>query len=229
MTRQLTLSGKVEPHLSSIEDLYQEGFNNFEMYLSTDILDNTSVKDILETCDESPGTFTSVHTPHVDIEQSNCKKYYEQTDRIADELDSVLVFDSNPTSIRYAPIIYPPSDINASKYGYENDPSVSSYYLETTHLGEEYPIVLDTAHIHMSDPEYVSFIEKLLENYESLVPEFHLADAIRSQDGLAFGEGTVPIEEIVNLLQTYEFSGPVVLETSQDTQPDALEFVKEIL
>lgn len=229
MTHNLTLTGKVEPELHSIEQLYEQGFTAFEMYLNTNMLDNRSVKDILEVCDSSPGEFTSVHTPHISIQQDDPKEYYRKTDRIAAELDSPLVFDSNPTSTRYGPTVYPQTDIKAPEYGYENDPSISSYYLETTHLPNGNNLVFDTAHMHMSEPEYITFIEMILENYQSMVPVIHLADGIRTKDGLPFGEGTVPIEHIVNLLQVYEYSGPIVLETSQETQPDALEFVEQLI
>lgn len=229
MNTSYTIAGKCEPDIDSVEKLHNEGFENFELYLNTDILDNNTVNSIVSTCKSAPGSFVNVHTPHININEPNCKSYFKQTDEIANKLDSTFVFDSNPTSTRYAPTLYPTNDIQSSSYGYENDPSISSYYLELTHLSQGLPLVLDTAHLHMSEPEYLPFIEKLLENYQSLIPAIHLADGIRTKDGLPFGEGSVPLKRIINLLETHDYSGNVVLETSQKTQPEALQFVKETI
>lgn len=57
----------------------------------------------------------------------------------------------------------------------------------------------------------------------------HLADGIRTNDGVPFGEGTVDIEGILNLLETHDYEGLVVLEVPLDSQPEALELVTEYL
>jgi sugar phosphate isomerase/epimerase len=227
-TPSFTIAGKCEPDKEAFSNLYESGFTNFELYLNTTILDSLSVDEIVSECTSAPGNVVAVHTPHFNI-QENGKKYLQVTDTIAAELEAAVIFDSNPTSTRYIPSVYPTSDISASVYGYENDPSISKFYLETYHLGNELPLVLDTAHLHMSERTYIPFIEQVLSVYQDLIPVVHLAEATRVNDGLPYGSGSVELQRIVEILDTYNYSGIVTIETSQETQPEGLQFVKDVL
>lgn len=220
------IAGKCEPKIDSFTILEDAGFTNFELYLNTTILDNRSIEDIVSVCNSIDSTIVTVHTPHISLTEG-CKEYYEKTDEIASQLNAVLVFDSNPTSTRYGPQTY---SINKSsaEIGYENDPGISAYYLQNYHLNNGYKLVLDTAHLHMSETDWSSIFETLLSSYQEQIPAIHLADGTKNRDGVAFGKGTVPIKEIVNLLDLYEYTGIVVLETAQEDQPKALNFIKNL-
>ena len=225
----LTLAGKCEPDKETIQELHSSGFDNFEMYLNTNILSNNTVSEIVTVCKSSPGSFVSVHTPHVDLSENTHQAYFRKTDKIADKLDAVLIIDSNPTSTRSIQSIYPPEEVLSSKSGYENDPGFGSFYLERNHLERDIPLVIDTAHLYMSEKNYLSFIEMALQKYQSLIPAMHLAEGHRTQDGLPFGQGSVNLKRILELLVKYDYSNPITLETSQETQPDALKFAQETL
>lgn len=222
----MKLAGKCEPDVDTINGLVDAGFDHIELYLTPRILDEQDA--IVEQCKDSDANIATVHTPHVDI-GADPTDYLHQTNRIAAELNATLVVDSNPTSTRYTPDIIPDSAIDAPSYGYENDPSVSAYYLRLNHLDQGLPLVLDTAHIHMTEPDYLAFIESLLATYDTdLLPVIHLADGTRTNDGLPLGDGTIDLAAIVDMLYTYEYEGTVVLETPQSAQPDALEFVQSL-
>lgn len=224
----LKLAGKVEPDTEKLNEFSDYGFNHFELYLSTSILDEMSVEEIVTNCKKADPNIATVHTPHVSTEKSS-KKYFKKTDEIAEALDAVLVFDSNPTSTRYAPDIFPSNAITAPTHGYENDPGTSEYYLKNFHLQNDLPLVLDTAHLHMSESTILPFVEELLSACETeQLPVVHLADGTIQNDGVAFGDGSVDIASVVNLLETYDYEGVVVLEVPQSAQAEALETVKDL-
>lgn len=223
----MKLAGKCEPDAETINGLVVEGFDHIELYLNTTILDEQ--EDIVEQCEKSDANVVTVHTPHINI-NTDTLDYYRQTSEIAEALDATLVLDSNPTSTRYIPNLLPDSAIDAPSHGYENDPSISSYYMRVNHLEQGLPLVLDTAHLHMSEGEYLTFIESILSTYDTdLIPAIHLADGTRTNDGVAFGDGTIDLAAIVDFLDKYAYEGPVILETPQSAQPDALEFVKSVI
>ncbi|MFB6180695.1 MAG: sugar phosphate isomerase/epimerase family protein [Candidatus Nanohalobium sp.] len=225
----MKIAGKLPPEKKKFEKLYNEGFDHFELYLTETQLENNSADEIIEVCQDSAGQIVSVHTPHIEAD-TDPRPYFRQADEIAAKLSAVLIFDSNPIGTRYAPKVYPSSDAVAETVGYENDPSVSKYYLRNFHLSNEHSLVLDTAHIHMSEETYLPFIEALLQNYSvNEVPVIHLADGTRQNDGVPLGEGTVNIKAIVDLLETYEYSGPVVLEVMPSKQPEALQKIHSFI
>lgn len=223
----MRLAGKCEPDAERIKRLSEAGFENIELYLDTTILDNQD--DIIQQCRDSDVTVATVHTPHLDFNSTEVE-YYKMADEIAAELDATLVLDSWPISTISLPNLMPESDINAPRHGYENNPSISSYYMRVNHLEQDLPLILDTAHLHMSESSYVPFLENILATYTvEQIPAIHLADGKRTVDGLPYGQGTIDIETIVMLLERYNYDGPVVLETTQTHQPDALKRVREYL
>lgn len=225
----MKLTGKVEPDRDTINEFVDYGYDYFELYLDTEILDNHTVDEIVEECELSNGEIATVHTPHIGVDTPSTP-YYDMTDEIANRLDAVFVLDSNPISTEGMARVLPEEKISADEFGYENDPSVSKYYIKNFQLSKDYPIVFDTAHMHMSEEVYLPFLEYLLQNLTvEELPAIHLADGVRNNDGLPFGDGTVDIEKIVNLLDTYDYEGPVVLETYQEHQKDALDIVQGYL
>lgn len=225
----MKLAGKIRPDIDMINEFVANGFTNFELHLKTNTIDNLGTEQIIENCKQSDGVFTTVHTPHTNDKQS-AKKYIRKTDEIASALKSTLVMDSNPTSTRYLPNIYPKNEISAPSYGYENDPSVSSYYIKNYHLPNNYPLILDTAHLHMSESDIQPIIEELLSTHTvEEIPAIHLADGTTQNDGIAYGKGTIDIKNTIDLIDKYNYSGPVVLEKPKETQKDALTLVEETL
>jgi sugar phosphate isomerase/epimerase len=223
------VAGKCEPSHESFEHLHDAGFAAFELYLDTPTLRDRGVTDVVAECRASPGEVVAVHTPHVALDGTDADRRFEQADEVAAELGAALVFDANPTSTRYAPNLYPDGRVRAPAHGYENDPSVSAFYLETTHLGGGRPLVLDTAHLHMSEATYLPFVERVLATHADRVPVVHLADGTRVDDGLPFGEGTVPLADVLGLLEAYDYDGVVTLEAPRSAQPDALAFCERVL
>lgn len=226
----MNIAGKIEPEKEKLDEWHATGFDAVELFLTTAMLDSRGVTDILETCEAAPIEIASVHTPHVAFDDADTSQYVDATDTLAAELDASLVIDMNPTSTRYTPSLFPPDQLDAPRLGYENDPGVSPYYLRVNHLDQGYPLVLDTAHLHMSSDSYQSFIEDIADSSaESMLPVIHLADGTRVNDGLPFGDGTVDLEQIAQTLAEKEYPGTVVLETPVHAQHDALDDVQRWL
>ena len=223
----LTIAGKCEPETEQLDRLEKAGFTAVELYTSTEMLDNRSVRDIIDTCTTHSLDIVSVHTPHLDINNDRTD-YFSITDTIATKLQSTLVLDAYPLSIYATRNLYPPETISAENYGYENDPSVSKFYIRANHL-PDYPLILDTAHLHMSEESYIPFIEELIANYSERIPVIHLAEGTRKDDGKPFEQGTVELKRIIRLLDRYNYSNPVVLETPKKDQSEALEFSNSFL
>lgn len=220
--------GKCEPEPEALEHKAEIGFDSIELYLSKSILDEMSVDEILDNCHNASVSIDTVHTPHIKA-QHNPLPYFELTDTIASELDAVMVLDSNPTGMRYLADVYPPEQISADTFGYENNPSDSAKYISQFHLKNGLPLILDSAHLHMSTDNTEQVFENLLEQYPDQITGIHLADGTQQDDGWKFGTGTIDIARLVEVIEAYEYDGPVVLETSQDVQEDALQFVQSQL
>lgn len=217
--------GKVEPDVEKMNEMYSWGFDAMELYLNREILEQNSVSEIVSTCEQAEIEVEAVHTPHVDVTKP-IKKYYQQTDEIANALEAILVLDSNPMSTRYMHNVYTPEEIISDQFGYENDPSVSGYYLLNYHLAEmELPLVLDTAHSHMSDENILPTVEKAIANYKEQIPLVHLADGDILDDGHDFGDGTVPLRKVLQILEVYDYDGFVTLETDTSAQEAALNYI----
>jgi|AntRauMinimDraft_4_1070384.scaffolds.fasta_scaffold01146_6 sugar phosphate isomerase/epimerase len=221
----MNISGKRDP--TKLNELKNDGFDSAELYITKEMLDTL---DIIELCKNSDVNISSVHTPHIDIGKSKNIEYYKKSDIIANKLDATLILHSNPTSTLLLSRIYPPENVVSNKYGYENIPDVSSYFMKNYLLNQKYPLVLDTAHLHIAEENYLPFIESILTQYDSnMIPTIHLADGTRKNDGIGFGEGTVDLENILKIIDNCDYNGSVVLEAPVDAQPDALSFVKNVL
>lgn len=223
----MKVAGKSDPW--SLDEVYQEGFEHVELYLNTKILNSNSINEIVQLCKNADVNIASVHTPHISLEDEKQIQYFEKTDEIASLLNAVLVLDSNPTSTRYLMNFMPVSSIDSETFGYENDPSVSEYYTKNYHLEKGYPLVYDTAHMHMSERDQIEMLEYLLQTQKTeMLPAIHMADGTLHNDGVAFGEGSINLSKSVDLLHTYDYQGVVVLETPREAQQEALEFFNDV-
>lgn len=221
----MNIAGKREP--SKLNELKNEGFDNCELYLTKSMIDNLNIVDL---CKESNLNITSVHTPHINIKKSKNILYYKKTDIIADKLDATLVLHSNPTSMLLLTRIYPPENIISKSYGYENLPDVSSYFMENYILKQNYPLVLDTAHLHMAEKNYFDFFKSILKQYNSnIIPVIHLADGTRTNDGIEFGTGEIDLNKFLDIIQEYNYKGSVVLEFPVKNQESALNTVENYI
>jgi sugar phosphate isomerase/epimerase len=223
----MKLASKVEPRSDRLKEAYQKGFEHTELYLTTEMLDKRD--DIVDVCKRSRINIASVHTPHCKAEQ-NPLPYYRKSDRLAKELDATLVIDSAPIGMSMMrDMVLPPSEISAQSYGYENNPSDSEHYIRVNHLGKGHRLILDTAHINMTEKEYLPFIEECLSIYSAEeIPVIHLADGTLNDDGVPLGDGTVDVPAIVNLIDKYDYGGTVVLEVMQEHQEPAREIVESL-
>lgn len=201
-----------------------EYFDSAELYLeSPDVLDE--YQRVLRDCRNADISIKAVHTPHIRFNQP-VQPVLKKTDELAAALNAVLVLDSNPVGTRYIRKYTPQSDT----YGIENDPSVSPYYLKKSHLYNDQPLVLDTAHLHMSVEDTLGAFDELIANHTvEEIPVVHLADGSSRADGLEYGAGDLNLDAILISLRNHEYEGLVVLEFPTHNQIEALESVHETL
>lgn len=223
----MKIAGKCKPTQSGFKRVLNDGFKYAELYLTKNILDNTNVVD---KCKNSNLNIVSVHTPHINTNFKSARQYYKQTDAIANELDATLVLHSNPFSTFSLINFYGHEEITSDSFGYENHPDVSSYFIQNYQLDNEYPLILDTAHLHIAEETYIDFISSIVLEYNSnLIPIIHLSDGTRKNDGLDFGDGSVNLEKIINILNNCNYDGCIVLESPIDNQSEALNMINNII
>lgn len=212
----MIVAGKCPPEKEELEAAAERGFEKIELYLEKDHLED--VESRAEVVDQSPVEVVSVHTPHVTLEQS---EYFLKADRLASMLDAFLVFHS-----QYLHHVHIPEleklDIE-SDYGYEINPGSSLRIVEATILDQGHNLVLDTAHLYMGEENYLEEMERVLDNQESRIPLIHLCDSTRLEDGLAFGDGDIEMEQICQVIDDSGFDGILVLEVMPEDQGYALE------
>lgn len=90
-------------------------------------------------------------------------------------------------------------DLSAS-YGYENVPCASVFHLENMILEAGYNLVLDTAHLYMSEKEYFEQLAYLFLEYQDQIELIHLCDSTYQEDGLPFGEGQMNLKRTTRLV-----------------------------
>lgn len=86
--------------------------------------------------------------------------------------------------------------------------------------------MLDTAHLFLAEPEYLTTLERLFDAYPSQIDIVHLSDATPVRDGLAFESGQVDLDSTASLLKRV-FDGTVILEVMPDEQAAALAQFRE--
>ena len=211
--RGFTVAGKAPPEASELESARARGFGVVELYL-----ERTHLQDIaatVETVRASEVAVSSVHTPHVPIDEP---QWLRRADRLADALDAYLVVHSNRI-INAATAELDRLDFR-SEYGYENNPGASERHVLNVILHRGHEFVLDTAHLYMAERNYLEAAERLLTEYGDQIRVVHLCDSTLTDDGLAFGEGTVDLPALTRLLKR-KFEGLLVLEVMPEAQAAA--------
>jgi len=103
---------------------------------------------------------------------------------------------------------------------------MSVYSLQNLVLDRGHDLVLDTAHLYMAEPAYLDALSELLQAYGDRIQVVHFTDGTVLEDGLAFGDGDIPLERTAEILNEH-FDGAVVLEVMPEDQADARRRVLE--
>ena len=217
-TSELTLVGKCEPEPAALRAAAERGFDAVELYLERAHLDDFETT--VAAVRDGPVAVATVHTPHVTPDETG---YYELADDLAVALDAYLVLHSKYVLHAFAP------EIEAigfdAPHGHENNTGASVMHLEEMILAEETDLVLDTAHLYTAERDYQSALQYLFKTYSGRIGAVHLNDGTRRKDGLPFGAGDIDLRATVETIRESAFTGPVVLEVSQDAQAIARETV----
>ncbi|MFB6216723.1 MAG: sugar phosphate isomerase/epimerase family protein [Candidatus Nanohaloarchaea archaeon] len=214
----MKIAGKCPPEPDELEAAGKRGFDQVELYIEREHLDN--FYQTLRRIRNADVEAISVHTPHVHIKDQ--KAYFLLAEKLANELDAFLVFHSQYMHHVHIPQLEelelePP-------YGYENNPGASKRHLEENILNQGYPMVLDTAHFFMSDPEsYVEGMRDLIESYTNQIGLIHICDSTVTEDGLAFESGEMDMEAVSRMIEASSFDGILVMEVMPEHQKDAME------
>ncbi len=214
----MIIAGKCPPEPDELRAAKERGFEKIELYIERKHLDH--FKKTLRHIRDAEVEVVSIHTPHVHIDDQ--KAYFWLAEMLANKLDAFLVFHSQYMHHVHIPQLEeleldPP-------YGYENNPGASKRHLEENILKKDYPMVLDTAHFYMSDPEnYVENLKDLIETYTGQIQLIHLCDSTTTDDGLAFETGEMDMEAVSQMINDSGFNGIIVLEVMPEHQEDAME------
>lgn len=211
----MIITGKCLPEKEELKAARERGFENVELYLEKKHLNN--LQETLRTLEKSDVEVVSIHTPHVHLDN---KGYMLLADQLAQELDAYLVFHSQYMHHTHIPNLEK-LEIE-SEYGYENNPGVSTTFLENAIIDSGYEMVLDTAHFYLGDhtPEET---KKFLEQNVDQISLIHLCDSSNTKDGLAFGEGVMDMEKICQIIDESDFDGILVFEVMPEHQKEALQ------
>ncbi|GCF12828.1 hypothetical protein Harman_07630 [Haloarcula mannanilytica] len=213
------LVGKCPPSPDALAAAADRGFDSVELHLRPSDLD--SVEATAETVERSPVTALSVHTLHA---RPDDPEPFRQSDALADRLDAYLVVHSQYAQHTHTEQL-DAYDFSAP-YGYENNPGMSGHSLRNLVLDRGHDLVLDTAHLYMAEPAYLDALSGLLREYGDQIQVVHFTDGTSLEDGLAFGDGDIPLERTADALDAH-FDGAVVLEVMPDDQADARRRVLE--
>ncbi|MDQ2071551.1 sugar phosphate isomerase/epimerase family protein [Haloarcula sp. NS06] len=217
----MNLVGKCPPTPAKLDAAADRGFDSVELHLRPSDLDD--VPATAATVEESPVSATSVHTLHARPDDPDP---FRQSDALAQRLDAYLVVHSQYAQHTHTTQL--DSYDFTAPCGYENNPGASQFSLANLLLDRGHDLVLDTAHLFMSEPAYLESLTTLLRDYGDQIQVVHFTDSTVLTDGLAFGDGDIPLEPTAGVLNTH-FDGAVVLEVMPDDQADARRRVLEWL
>ena len=211
--REITVAGKAPPEADELESARARGFDVVELYLERAHLRDVAAT--IETARAAEVAVSSVHTPHVPVDEP---EWLRRADRLADALDAYLVVHSN----RIINAATPELDRLGfrAEYGYENNPGASERHLSSVILDRGHEFVLDTAHLYMAEQNHVEVTERLLTEYGKRINVVHLCDSTLTDDGLAFEAGTMEMPAVARVLKR-KFEGVLVLEVMPDEQAAA--------
>ncbi|MFB6224713.1 MAG: sugar phosphate isomerase/epimerase family protein [Haloarcula sp.] len=158
------------------------------------------------------GDVSPVHT------RPDSPEPFQRSSALADRLDAYLVVHSQYAQHTHTEQL--DSYDFTAPYGYENNPGMSVHSLRNLILDRGHDLVLDTAHLFIAEPAYLDALSSLLRKYGDQINVVHFTDGTLLDDGLAFGDGDIPLERTADILDTH-FEGAVVLEVMPDDQADA--------
>ncbi|KAA9398614.1 sugar phosphate isomerase/epimerase [Haloarcula sp. CBA1130] len=217
----MNLVGKCPPSPAKLNAAADRGFDSVELYLRPADLDDIAAT--AATVEQSPVSAASVHTLHA---RPDDPEPFRQSDALAQRLDAYLVVHSQYAQHTHTGLL--DSYDFTAPYGYENNPGMSVYSLQNLLLDRGHDLVLDTAHLFMAEPTYLDALSGLLREYGDQIQVVHFTDGTSLEDGLAFGDGDIPLERTAEVLAAH-FDGAVVLEVMPDYQADARRHVLEWL
>ena len=211
----MIIAGKCPPEEEEIKQTIERGFDKVELYLEKHHLDQ--FQKTVRVLEESEVEVVSIHTPHVNLDD---KGYIVLADQLAQRMGAYLVFHSQYMHHTHIPKL---EELEIqSDYGYENNPGVSSTFLEKSILDRGHEMVLDTAHFYLGDHSPEDMGNFLTENMDN-VSVIHLCDSSDTKDGLGFGQGVMEMEKICQVIDQSGFNGILVLEVMPEHQKDAFE------
>jgi sugar phosphate isomerase/epimerase len=217
----MNLVGKCPPSPAKLDAAANRGFDSVELHLRPADLDDVATT--AARVEQSPVSAASVHTLHA---RPDDPAPFRQSNALADRLDAYLVVHS-----QYAQHTHT-EQLDAygftAPYGYENNPGMSVHSLRNLLLDRGHDLVLDTAHLYMAEPAYLDALSGLLRDYGDRIQVVHFTDSTSLEDGLAFGDGDIPLKRTADVLDAH-FDGAVVLEVMPDDQADARRRVLEWL
>jgi len=215
MHQGITIAGKAPPEPDELDRAIARGFDAIELYLERSHLEDVDAT--IGLLEAVAVEVVSVHTPHVPIDEP---EWLHRSDRLADALGAYLVVHSNRIVHTFTP------ELEAldfrSEHGYEHNPGISERHIRSTVLDRDHELVLDTAHLYMAERDYRSVTEGLLREFGDQLRVVHLCDSRLRNDGLGFGDGSMDMRTLSELLGQY-FEGTLVLEVMPDRQREARE------
>jgi sugar phosphate isomerase/epimerase len=216
----MDLVGKTGPDTEQIATVANAGFDAVELYLSTDHLD--AYEQTRETVDSIDMDIVSVHTPHVADDQTD---YIKQTVELADRYDALLLFHSSSIPVRDAVSIG--QDLDYDTIAYENHSDMTADELFEQVIDQGANLGLDVAHLYRATApnQYNKHLPALLDAAVHL----HLCDAQEAADNLPPGDGTIPMEQVIDDITASTYDGPVVLEVMPEDQTAMREQVDQYL
>ncbi|WP_435152455.1 sugar phosphate isomerase/epimerase family protein [Haladaptatus sp. DFWS20] len=218
----MTVVGKCPPSVDELEAAAERGFDAVELHLTTE--DLNEFEETVSVCRDAPVDIASAHTPHVGLESA---AYIQRTNDLCHRLDATLVVHSSKIPVSNIGSVIAAVDFTVP-HGFENSTGHSVHFLETVLLDRNRPLVLDTAHLYMAEPDYLSALRGLLDEYADRIPVIHCCDGTKYEDGLAFGTGTMRMERVISIIDDF-YDGIVVLEVMPDEQVHGLEMYREVI
>jgi hypothetical protein len=207
------LAGKAPATTADLERAHARGFEAVELYVERAHLDDLDAT--IQAVDSAPVDPISVHTPHVTLDAA---EWLSRADRLAVALDATLVVHSAHEPLTRIPELEA-LDFDAP-YAYENQAGVSEWHLRNAVLDRGHDLVVDTAHLYIGEEAYLDSLERLLAEWGDQIPVVHLCDSTLTRDGLAFGEGSLPLDATMAVLDEH-FEGGLVLEVMPADQEAA--------
>lgn len=209
----MILSAKRVPTIDSLENAANEGFDHVELFLDTHHLDNLEAT--ITIAREASIDVIAVHTPHVAL---SGREYFIKTGHLADALDAFVVFHSQ--FLHHSHVAELEELEITAPYGYENNPGASMRHFKHMIIDKGHNFVLDIAHLYMAESNYIEMSHDLIKEYPGKLQVIHLCDSTAHDDGLAFGDGYVNIEEISKIIKE-SYNGILVLEVDPERQSTA--------